>query len=59
MVEPSERPAGRRSAYPTIASAAMTVPPTPLPYESTFDALYGLEIVERDGDVVRARVAGP
>lgn len=31
--------------------------PTPVPYENTFDALYGLEILEVGDEVVRARVA--
>lgn len=31
--------------------------PTPVPYEKTFDALYGLEVVEMTDELVRARVA--
>jgi uncharacterized protein (TIGR00369 family) len=33
------------------------MPPTPIPFENTFDALYGLEVVEMDEELVRARVA--
>lgn len=32
------------------------LPPTPIPVEQTFDALYGLEGVEPEGDGLRARV---
>ena len=30
--------------------------PTPIPFERTFDALYGLELVEPGEDLVRARI---
>jgi uncharacterized protein (TIGR00369 family) len=35
----------------------MSALPTPVPFERTFDALYGLEVVEVTDDLVRARVA--
>lgn len=33
------------------------MPPTPIPFENTFDALYGLEIVEMTDELARATVA--
>ena len=49
------RPPRRRGAARQLSSAVMAMP-TAVPYERSFDALYGLEIVEHSDELVRARV---
>jgi 1,4-dihydroxy-2-naphthoyl-CoA hydrolase len=40
-----------------IVPRSMAAPDPVVPYERTFDALYGLEVVESSPDLVRAQVA--